>query len=71
MPGTETVILDGLYIEKGSANGSQLSQQTGAGIYNQGKLQCKDVVLRNNTFPALYNAPGSEIITLGTFQIKE
>ncbi|HUR31088.1 MAG TPA: hypothetical protein VMZ69_06625, partial [Saprospiraceae bacterium] len=71
LPGTGNTLLDGLTIEKGMANGSLSSQQTGAGIYNEGKLYCRQVILRNNSYPSLYNAMGSELWTDSFLEIRQ
>ena len=64
------VLLDGITIESGMANGPTPELQTGAGIYNQGKLRCNQVILRANSSPALYNAPSSELISEGLMELR-
>jgi hypothetical protein len=68
--GVGSVLLDGLTIQKGLANGLTFSLQNGSGIYNQGILTCNQVILINNSFPSFYNAPGSLLTSGGSLQIK-
>ncbi len=70
-PGVDIVTLDGLTIEMGMANGTLPEHQTGGGIYNQGKLYGNRVILLNNSFPVVYNAPGSELRATGILEIRE
>jgi hypothetical protein len=69
-PGPQT-LLDGLTIRDGMANGVMADQQTGAGIYNNGVLKCHGVILEENSTPAVYNAPGSQFISIGSVEIRE
>ncbi|MEP6647584.1 MAG: S8 family serine peptidase, partial [Saprospiraceae bacterium] len=64
------VLLDGLTIQGGLANGGTLPLQTGSGIYNQGILTCRQITLLSNSAPAFYNATGSQLISTGIVQVK-
>ncbi len=65
------ILLDGLTIRDGMANGAMADQQTGAGIYNNGILKCHGVIFEENSKPAVYNAPGSEFTSTGSVEIRE
>lgn len=71
LPGTGNVILDGLIIEKGMANGPMPSEQTGSGIYNQGSLSGNQLILQFNSYPSVYNAPASVLISTGIVEIRQ
>ena len=71
LQGSVPVILDGLWIVEGMANGASPSQQTGGGIFNQGTLHCHQVILESNSFPTIYNAPGAELRSTGILEIKQ
>lgn len=71
LPGSSYVLLDGLFIEAGMANGTVPDLLTGAGIFNQGKLRSSHIVLQNNSYPAFYNAPGSELISEGLMEVRD
>ncbi|MEO6130702.1 MAG: hypothetical protein ABIQ02_02555, partial [Saprospiraceae bacterium] len=64
------ILLDGLTIMGGLANGGTLPLQTGSGIYNQGILTCRQVTLLSNSAPSFYNATGSQLISTGIVQVK-
>ncbi|MEO5905657.1 MAG: hypothetical protein ABIQ11_02950, partial [Saprospiraceae bacterium] len=70
LTGTEPVILDGIRIEKGTANGVMIQDQRGSGIYNEGKLFGHQIILQYNSAPAAYNGPGSELTSTGIIEIK-
>ncbi len=44
---SETVLLDGLVIKKGNANGNDTTDKSGAGLYNQGKIYLKNIKISN------------------------
>lgn len=71
LQGNSPVLLDGISIREGMANGPSPSQQTGGGIFNQGIVHCHHVLLESNSFPALYNAPGAELQSTGMLEIKQ
>lgn len=64
------VLLDGITIQGGMANGGTIPLQTGSGVYNQGTLTCNQITLIGNSAPAFYNAPGSLLISSGVVEIK-
>ncbi|HZV69793.1 MAG TPA: S8 family serine peptidase [Saprospiraceae bacterium] len=68
--GGGNVLLDGLTVQGGMANGGIPSLQTGSGIYNQGTLTCQQVTLVSNSAPAFFNAPGSMLISNGLVEVK-
>ncbi len=68
--GTEEVLLDGLTIRDGNANGSSADQQKGSGIYNLGKLRVQQVTVKNCSVLPVYNAPGSQYQAVGFVEIK-
>jgi hypothetical protein len=71
LPGIANVVLDGITIEKGMANGPMSPQQTGAGIFNLGNLNCNQVILRSNSYPSLYNDTGSRLTSTGILEIRQ
>ncbi len=68
--GGNSVLIDGMIIQEGMANGGTIPLQTGSGIYNQGMLFCNQVVLINNSSSSFYNAPESQLISSGILEIK-
>lgn len=68
--GSLDVVLDGIIVKNGKADGLLPWEQSGAGIYNQGRLKCNQVILQDNTFPAIYNAPGSKLTSTGLLEIR-
>jgi len=49
LSGLDSVYLEALIFEDGNADGMDINQQSGGGIYNMDKLRLKDVIIRNNT----------------------
>ncbi len=68
--GGTAVLLDGITIKDGTANGGTFPLQNGSAIFNQGILSCNQVILTNNSAPAFYNAPGSQLVSNGIVQVK-
>ena len=70
-PGMDGVLLDGLTIRDGLANGGTIDLQRGSGIYNPGILTAKNVVIQNCSSPALYNSPGAVLTTINMLEVKQ
>ena len=71
LPGTLHVILDGLTLTEGNANGTLPDDQKGGGIFNRGKLVCRNMLLLNNSQPAVYNASGADLEASGVVEIRQ
>lgn len=56
-PGADTTVLDGITIEAGMANGSELIDQQAAGLLNYGKMHLRDVA-----FEQMSATAGPEVI---------
>ena len=70
-PGIDGVLLDGLTIRDGLANGGTIDLQRGSGIYNLGNLTSNQVTIQNCSSPALYNSPGAVLTTINTLEVKQ
>jgi hypothetical protein len=70
-PGIDGVLLDGITIRNGLANGVTPDLQTGSGIFNLGRLTVRQVIIHQCSPPSLYNSPGSVLEASNTFNIKE
>jgi hypothetical protein len=70
-PGMDGVLLDGITIRNGLANGVTPDLQTGSGIFNLGRLTVRQVIIHQCSPPSLYNSPGSVLEASNTFNIKE
>ena len=69
--GMDGVLLDGLTIRDGLANGGSMDLQRGSGIYNLGILTSNHVIIQNCSSPALYNSPGAVLTTINTLEVKQ
>jgi hypothetical protein len=70
-PGTEEVLLDGITVRQGLADGGTIDLQRGSGINNLGVLATNHVIIENCSFPALYNSPGALLTTINTLEVKQ
>ncbi len=69
--GVEGVLLDGITIQEGMANGVTPDLQRGSGIYNSGILTVHQVILQDCSPPSLYNGPGASLTAANLLEVKQ
>ena len=71
LPGMDGVLLDGVTIRDGMANGGTPDLQKGSGIYNLGKLTTNQVTIQNSSSPSVYNSPGAMLTAINMLEVKQ
>jgi hypothetical protein len=70
-PGMDGVLLDGIKIVDGLANGATPDLQRGSAIYNLGNLTTHQVIIDNSSSPSVYNSPGSVLTASLSLEVRQ